>query len=124
LSVDGPETTTALADRIISALAPAHDLEGHRVVVGTSIGIALAPADATKPDELLRSADVALYRAKAEGRNIFRFFQPGMDAHLHARRELELDLRQALGADQFELLYQPLINVARNEISGFEALLR
>jgi predicted signal transduction protein with EAL and GGDEF domain len=73
---------------------------------------------------LLRNADMALYRAKADGRGTYHFFQPEMDAQMQERRKLELDLRKALLADQFELYYQPLIEVASGEVSGFEALIR
>jgi diguanylate cyclase (GGDEF)-like protein len=122
--VDRPEMTSALADRILDALAAPHEIDGHSVIAGTSIGIAMAPGDADDADQLLKCADVALYRAKSDGRNVYRFFEPGMDAHLHARRALELHLRQALGLGQFELYYQPLVNLERDRISGFEALLR
>jgi diguanylate cyclase (GGDEF)-like protein len=113
-----------LAARIIDALVEPFDLHGHQVIIGTSIGIAMAPADGNEPDQLLRNADMALYRAKADGRGSYHFFQPEMDAQMQERRKLELDLRKALLADQFELHYQPLVNVASGELSGFEALLR
>jgi predicted signal transduction protein with EAL and GGDEF domain len=76
------------------------------------------------PDQLLKHADLALYRAKADGRSTFRFFEPEMDAQLQARRAMEVDLRKALANREFELYYQPQINIRANEISGFEALLR
>jgi predicted signal transduction protein with EAL and GGDEF domain len=113
-----------LASRIIDTLVEPFDIFGHQVVIGTSIGIAMAPADGNEPDQLLRNADMALYRAKAEGRGAYHFFQPEMDAHMQERRKLELDLRKALLADQFELYYQPLVEVGSGEVSGFEALLR
>ena len=81
-------------------------------MIGTSIGVAVAPDDGFEPDQLLKNADMALYRAKADGRGTFRFFEPEMDARLQARRLLELDLRKALAAGEFELYYQPLVNVA------------
>jgi predicted signal transduction protein with EAL and GGDEF domain len=93
-------------------------------VVGASIGIAVAPTDAADADQLLKNADMALYRAKAEGRGTYRFFEPKMDALMRARRVLELDLRKALINGEFELYYQPLVNLASDEISAFEALLR
>jgi predicted signal transduction protein with EAL and GGDEF domain len=95
----------------------------HQVTVGVSVGIALAPDDAVDPDALLRNADMALYRAKAEGRNLYRFFEAEMDARLQARRNLEIDLRKAIAAGEFELLYQPIVNLRTHKISGFEALL-
>ena len=94
------------------------------MIIGTSIGIAMAPADGSEPDQLLRNADMALYRAKANGRGTYHFFQPEMDAQMQERRRLELDLRKALLADEFELYYQPLIDIASGEVCGFEALIR
>ena len=99
-------------------------MRGHEVVVGASIGIALAPADGEASDALLRNADMALYRAKAEGRGTAHFFEPEMDRRIQARRILELDLRKAFAHGEFELYYQPLINLSSNGVSGFEALLR
>jgi diguanylate cyclase (GGDEF)-like protein len=119
-----PTEASELASRIIDTLIEPFDILGHQVVIGTSIGIAMAPADGNEPDQLLRNADMALYRAKAEGRGAYHFFQPEMDAHMQERRKLELDLRKALLADQFELYYQPLVEVGSGEVSGFEALLR
>ena len=101
-----------------------YELDGHQVVLGTSVGIAVAPGDGTEPDQLLKHADLALYRAKGDGRGTFRFFETGMDAAAQARRKLELDLRTALSTGAFELYYQPLVDLDRNEVSGFEALLR
>jgi len=94
------------------------------VVVGASVGIAIAPGDGDHPDELLKNADMALYRAKSDGRRLYRVFEREMDARLQARRALELDLRKALADGQFELYYQPVVNVARRQVSGFEALIR
>ena len=119
-----PNDASELAARIIDTLVEPFDVHGHQVVIGTSIGIAMAPSDGNEPDQLLRNADMALYRAKADGRGTYHFFQPGMDAQMQERRRLELDLRKALLADQFELHYQPLVDVRSGEVSGFEALLR
>ncbi len=96
----------------------------HQVAVGVSVGIALAPDDGLDPHALLRSADMALYRAKADGRNVYRFFEAEMDARMQARRSLEIDLRKAIAAGEFELLYQPIVDLQTHRISGFEALLR
>jgi predicted signal transduction protein with EAL and GGDEF domain len=93
-------------------------------VVGTSVGIAVSPGDGTDPHQLLKNADLALHRAKSEGRGIHRFFEPDMDAHMQARCKLQLDLRKALADGEFELYYQPLVNLERDQISGMEALLR
>jgi diguanylate cyclase (GGDEF)-like protein len=118
------EDVAVLAGRIIDVLSAPYEIGGHHVVVGVSIGIALVPADGSDPDTLLKNADIALYRAKADGRSIFRFFEPAMDEHLQQRRNLELDLHRALDAGEFELYYQPLVNVASRLICGFEALMR
>ncbi|MBZ9974043.1 putative bifunctional diguanylate cyclase/phosphodiesterase [Mesorhizobium sp. BR-1-1-10] len=88
------------------------------------VGISIAPDDSRNADQLLKNGDMALYRAKAEGRRTYRFFEPEMDARMQARRFLELDLREALGEGQFEIYYQPLLDLRRGEVSCFEALLR
>jgi diguanylate cyclase (GGDEF)-like protein len=119
-----PATASELAGKIIAELAEPFEVQGHQLIVGTSIGIAMAPADGSEPDQLLRNADMALYRAKSDGRGTYHFFQPEMDAQMQERRKLELDLRKALQGDEFELNYQPLIDLARGEVCGFEALLR
>jgi diguanylate cyclase (GGDEF)-like protein len=119
-----PAETTALASRLIESISIPYELMSHQVAVGVSVGIALAPNDAIDPDALLRSADMALYRAKADGRNLYRFFEAEMDARMQARRSLEIDLRKAIVAGEFELLYQPIIDLRTEKISGFEALLR
>jgi predicted signal transduction protein with EAL and GGDEF domain len=97
---------------------------GHQIVIGTSIGIAFAPQDGVDGDELLKKADLALYRAKVDGRGICRLFHAEMDAEMQARRLLELDLRKALRARQFELFYQPVVDLHAGAVAGFEALLR
>ena len=123
-SISEPSETTSLMTRIIEVIGAPFDLDGHHVVVGVSIGVALAPADGADPNEILKRADMALYRAKAEGRDTYRFFEPEMDARMQARRSLELDLRKAVTNGEFELYYQPLINLKTGQISGFEALIR
>ena len=119
-----PEAAERLARRVIDVVNGSFDISGHRVGVGTSVGIALAPRDGTDPERLLRCADVALYRAKTEGRNVHRFFEADMDSALQERRAIELDLREALSRGEFQLLYQPIFDLARNEFSGCEALIR
>jgi len=119
-----PQGVIVLAERLLEAMAEPFDVAGHQVVIGTSIGIALVPSDGLDTDQILRSADMALYRAKADGRGMFRFFEPEMDARMQVRRTLELDLRRALLKSEFELFYQPLVSLKTNQVSGFEALLR
>jgi len=119
-----PVGVTSLASRIIESLSAPYNIAGHKVIIGTSVGIALAPEDGTTPDDLLKNADLALYRAKSDGRGVYRFFEPGMDAKVQARRAMELDLRNALENEEFELFYQPLVNLADRDIVAFEALLR
>jgi predicted signal transduction protein with EAL and GGDEF domain len=99
-------------------------VEGHDIRVGSSIGIAIAPAHGDDPDELLKHADTALYRAKADGRRTFRLFEAEMNIRALARRSLEADLRGALDRGEFELHYQPFVNVVSNQVTGFEALIR
>ena len=123
-SGDGGVDAGSLAQRLIDAVSAPYELDGHQVVIGVSIGIAVAPDDGTEPGELLRNADLALYRAKKEGREMYRFFEAEMDARMQARRTLEADLRRALAVGEFELYYQPLVSVKSAEITGFEALLR
>ena len=122
--IEQPLDTAVLARRIGEAVRAPYDLAGHAVVVDTSIGIAIAPNDGIEPDGLLKAADMALYGAKADGRGTYRFFEAAMDMRMKARRELEIALRQALALGQFELHYQPLVNVDDGRITGCEALLR
>jgi diguanylate cyclase (GGDEF)-like protein len=123
-AIEQPVDAAILARRIREAVAVPYDLDGHHVIADVSIGISIAPTDATEPDQLLKNADIALYGAKSDGRGTFRLFEAEMDARVKARRRLELDLRKALADGAFELHYQPLINLERNEITGCEALLR
>ena len=116
--------TTDFSGRLIRALSEPHDIGDHLVVTGVSIGIALAPDDGDDPDQLLKCADLALYRAKSGGRGRYCYFEPEMDALLQKRRLLELDLRTALAAREFELYYQPIVNIDGDDVCGFEALLR
>jgi diguanylate cyclase (GGDEF)-like protein len=121
---DRVEDVAMLAQRIIDVLSEPYEVDGHRVIIGVSLGIAMACADGSDPDTLLKNADIALYRAKAEGRGVYRFFAPEMDARLQQRRKLELELHAALLNDEFELYYQPQLDLATNRICGFEALMR
>ncbi len=119
-----PSAVALLASHIVEKIGEPYDIGGHQLVVGVSIGISLAPEDGKNPDELLKKADLALYRAKADGRGTYRFFETGMDARAQARRILELDLRAALQRDEFEVYYQPIRDVASDSVVAFEALVR
>jgi diguanylate cyclase (GGDEF)-like protein/PAS domain S-box-containing protein len=115
---------SSLAGRLIEAVSAPYDIQGHQVIIGTSIGISIAPSDGSEPDQLLKNADMALYRAKADGRGACRFFEPGMDARVQARRLLMLDLRAALLRSEFEVYYQPIYDLGADRIICFEALVR
>jgi diguanylate cyclase (GGDEF)-like protein/PAS domain S-box-containing protein len=123
-SVLQPQDAAALVSRIMEVLASPFDVDGHQVVAGVSVGIAIAPTDAADSDQLLKNADMALYRAKADGRGTHRFFDPDMDARMQTRRALETDLRKAIACGEFELHYQPLVRLETEQICGFEALIR
>jgi diguanylate cyclase (GGDEF)-like protein len=122
--VERPIDTAALARRIGEAVRAPYDLAGHAVIIDTSIGIAMGPTDGHEPDDLLKAADMALYGAKADGRGTYRFFESGMDKRMKSRRELEIALRRALSQGEFELHYQPQVDVVDGRITGCEALLR
>jgi diguanylate cyclase (GGDEF)-like protein len=122
--VEDPSDAAALAKRIRESITRPYYIDGHQIIADISIGISVAPVDAVEPDLLLKNADMALYGAKADGRGAYRFFEPEMDSRMKARRELDMDLRKALVKDEFELYYQPLVNLQNNEITAFEALLR
>jgi diguanylate cyclase (GGDEF)-like protein len=123
-SLEHPVDVTALAERLVRLLSAPYEVEGHQIIVGVSIGIALMPGDGDDPDMLLKNADLALYTAKARGRASYRFFEPEMDAQMQARRLLEMDLRRALAEEEFELHYQPLMDITTGQPIGFEALVR
>ena len=113
-----------LARRIIDVLGRPYLVDGHLANIGASVGIAVAPQDGLACDELLRNAELALYASKNAGRSRHSFFDASMDARARSRRSLEIDLRKALALRQFELHYQPQINLETNAVVGFEALLR
>jgi diguanylate cyclase (GGDEF)-like protein len=114
----------ALAQRVIECMERPYEIDGHHVMIGVSVGVAVAPQDGRTPDELLKKADLALYRAKTDGRGVVRFFEPEMDTRVRLRRRLQQDLCRAVVAREFELLYQPMVNLQSEEVTGFEALLR
>ena len=119
-----PADATTLAYRVIEALSRPYEIEGQQAIIGTSVGISIGPGDGETPDQILRSADLALYRAKEDGRGCFRFFERDMDTEMQARRVLELDLRKAVERGEFELHYQPVLDLTSNRIASCEALLR
>ncbi len=123
-SPDHPVQAEALAQRIVETLCEPFDIDGQRAIVGVSIGIAVASDRNTSADLMLRNADMALYRAKADGRSRYRFFEAEMDAQMQARRAIELDLREAMVRDELEVWYQPIFDLVENRVRGYEALLR
>ncbi|WP_443136730.1 putative bifunctional diguanylate cyclase/phosphodiesterase [Methylobacterium sp. Leaf113] len=131
LMVDDPasapipvERVRTLAARLIRSLGRPFPIQGQAVRIGVSIGLARLPRDGTDPDRLLRNADLALYQAKAAGRNTHRVFEPAMEAGLQRRRALEQDLRTAFAAGALEVHYQPILGAGSGQLTGFEALLR
>jgi diguanylate cyclase (GGDEF)-like protein/PAS domain S-box-containing protein len=123
-AVERPEQCSELAARIVEVVGRPYEVEGRHIEIGTSVGIAIAPNDGANPDQLLKSADMALYLAKSDGRGTHRFFEREMDKRLQARHALEIDLRSAIVKGEFELHYQPIIRLSDGHVSGFEALVR
>jgi diguanylate cyclase (GGDEF)-like protein/PAS domain S-box-containing protein len=119
-----PNDVSDQAAEMIDILSAPYDIDGLEIVIGASIGIAISPGDGESSEELLRNADMALYRAKSEGGGVHRFFEKEMDRHAQKRRDMEIDLRRALTNGEFELYYQPLVGLAQDRIVAFEALLR
>ncbi len=124
LSSEQPRSAAVLASRLIELIGSPYVVEGHQLEIGVSIGIAVSAPGSSDPEQLLKSADLAMYRAKADGRGSYRFFEPQMDAAARTRRALEIDLRAALGRGEFRLHYQPLVNLRSDKVTGFEALMR
>jgi diguanylate cyclase (GGDEF)-like protein len=122
--LEAPEDAMRLARRVCTALGETYHVNGHEVTSSASIGIAIGPLDNHAPETLLKNADLALYRAKEDGRNTFRFFEPAMDAALQKRRRLENDLRNALRKNQLYLDYQPQFDLVSGRLTGYEALVR
>jgi len=124
IDVENNTQAEGLARRLIEITTAPIELKEQTINATVSVGIALAPADGLNPERLLKSADLALYRAKAEGRNCIRFFQPEMDVEMQARCKLERIIRDAVTHDRFELHYQPLFEMSDRCLIGFEALIR
>ena len=124
VDLDGREQVGIVAERVLASLSAPYDVDGHHVVIGASIGVAFAPQDGGDSISLLKNADMALYRTKTDGRGAYSFFVSEMNAFLQQRRQLELDLRRAIGGNEFELFYQPFVDLLTAEVTGFEALLR
>ncbi|MGJ4997851.1 putative bifunctional diguanylate cyclase/phosphodiesterase [Bradyrhizobium sp. HKCCYLS3077] len=124
VSQTGADDASECATRLIAALSAPYDIDGNELVIGASIGIALSPSDGTSCEELMKNADMALYRSKQDGGRVHRFFEREMDLQAQKRRDMEQDLRHAFAQGEFELHYQPLMDVATNTVSGFECLLR
>jgi diguanylate cyclase (GGDEF)-like protein/PAS domain S-box-containing protein len=124
VSADPLKEAAVLSERFLERITAPYEIGGHQVIIGTSIGIAVSPRDGTDQDKLLQNADIALYRSKTAGRGTYHFFEQEMNEHLLARRGLERDLRRALVKGEFELHYQPILNLEHNAIGACEALLR
>ena len=122
--LDHPETAKVIAGRAIEALGQPVDLDGYHVTVGVSVGVAIGLQDGSDADTLFKNADIALYQAKAAGRNTCRFYEAGMDVRIADRNILEYDLRAAIKRGGFTLNYQPVVSLATGQVGGFEALLR
>ncbi|MBV9756656.1 MAG: EAL domain-containing protein [Alphaproteobacteria bacterium] len=118
------DSAVGLAERLINGIEEPYNVQGHRVMIGASIGIAQAPGDGVDPDQLMRHANLALLTAKSHGRGRYRLFEREMAEAVERRRKIELDLRSALEANEFELFYQPLVDLGTGRTRTFEALLR
>jgi diguanylate cyclase (GGDEF)-like protein/PAS domain S-box-containing protein len=121
---NGSHDAAFLANRIINSFHPSFEINGHQLLIGTSIGIALAADNGISTDQLLKNADIALSLAKVEGGSTVRFFEPEMDTRIQLRRTQEIDLRTAIARSEFKVYYQPLVNLSTGRITAFEALLR
>jgi diguanylate cyclase (GGDEF)-like protein/PAS domain S-box-containing protein len=122
--VNTVDDVVEFVSRIQEAIRQPYECFGHQLSTDASIGIGLAPQDGTDLDQLIKNADLAMYDAKSAGRRTYRFFEPSMDARAKARLTLERDLRQALVEGSFEIHYQPVVDLGRDEVTGCEALLR
>jgi diguanylate cyclase (GGDEF)-like protein len=119
-----PESSISLAERIVDVVGLTRSVDGHEVTVGASVGIAIASPGEINTENFLKSADLAMYSAKSEGRGTYRVFDPQMDAMVQSRRSLERDMRTGLAQGSFSLFYQPLVNLKTRKVTAFEALMR
>jgi diguanylate cyclase (GGDEF)-like protein len=122
--LERPGDAAVLAEQIVKKVAEPLDIENHRIVIGASVGIAVAPIDAEDGETLMKQADLALYRAKSAGRGAYHFYEQGLDAALHKRHGIETGLRNALRREEFVLHFQPLFDLTTNRVCSCEALLR
>ena len=122
--LEHPTDAATIADRVVRQIAEPFDVDGHNIMIGASVGIAVAPGDGQTGETLLKNADLALYRAKNDGRGAYHFFERGMDAILQERRALQLSLRHAIEQSEFRLVFQPLFNLKEGRVCCLEALLR
>jgi diguanylate cyclase (GGDEF)-like protein len=123
-AVKDPADVADLATRALETIRAPYDCLGHQVTSDASIGVAIAPQHGTDLDQILKNADMAMYAAKSAGRRTWRFFEPSMDAHVRARRQLETDLRRTIADEALEVYYQPCLNLQSNRVTGCEALVR
>jgi diguanylate cyclase (GGDEF)-like protein len=121
--ISSPEDGSVLADRIVRAMSRPFEIDGHPILLGASVGIAVAPVDGVDAEALMRRADLALYRAKAQGRGCYHYEQ-SLDEALQERRTLEAALRAAIWNDELRLFFQPLVSLSSNRVACMEALLR
>ncbi len=122
--IDSANSAVQVAEKIIDTLTAPFLLNGNKAYIGASIGISLAPHDSNDPTVLLRNADIAMYQAKSAGRNQYYFFTEAINTAAQARMNMELDLRRAIERDEFNISYQPIIELYSGQVSGLEALLR
>ncbi len=122
--IEKPSDAAAIAERIVRTMSTPFSIDGHQIAIGASVGIAIAPDDGTSTDVLMKNADMALYRAKSEGRSTYHFFEKDMDAAIQKRRMIEGGLRAALQLNELRVVFQPLVGLKENRVTCLEALLR
>jgi diguanylate cyclase (GGDEF)-like protein len=123
-NVRDPEQCETLASRIVETVSKPYEIDGQRIDISTSIGVTLAPRDGSDADQLMKNADLALYRTKSQGRRGYAFFKPEMNDKIQVRRTFETELRKALEKDKLDLFYQPMVCLRTQKVAGLEALLR